>query len=114
MFWARKWKRGHWSFNGDTPSRYGAPAGDIAGLAARIPAGHRRFLRKLPWFFDSGRWLFVHAGMEVGPIAPQLEGLRERTTPVCTSSRGWIGGSPPISAVTPWTTRQMPLGIESW
>jgi hypothetical protein len=77
-FWAQKWRRGHWNRQGDTPSRYGAPYGDIAGLAARMPVDHRRFLTGLPWFFDTGRWLFVHAGLEAGPIAPQLDRLRER------------------------------------
>jgi ADP-ribosylglycohydrolase len=77
-FWAHKWKRGHWNFDGDTPSRYGAPHADIAGLAARMPPDHHQFLAGLPWFFDTGRWVFVHAGLEVGPIAPQLDRLRER------------------------------------
>lgn len=77
-FWARKWNRGHWNPNGDTPSRYGAPFGDVAGLAVQMPVDHRRLLAGLPWFFDTGRWLFVHAGLEAGPIAPQLERLHQR------------------------------------
>jgi hypothetical protein len=43
-----------------------------------MPAAHRRFLAGLPWFHDTGRWLFVHAGLEHGPIALQLDRLCER------------------------------------
>lgn len=77
-FWAQKWKRGHWNPNGDTPSCYGANYGDIKGLAECMPTVHRQFLTNLPWFHDTGRWLFVHAGLEVGPIEPQLDQLRKR------------------------------------
>ena len=77
-FWTNKWQRGHWNADGDTPSRYGAAAGDVAELAKRMPEAHRRFLAGLPWFVDTGRWLFVHAGLEPGAIAPQLEVLQTR------------------------------------
>jgi len=36
-FWGEKWQRGHWNPEGDTPSRYGAPCGNVAGLAERMP-----------------------------------------------------------------------------
>jgi len=77
-FWSEKWCRGHWNPGGDTPSCYGANYGDVVGLAEQIPTAHHQFLSDLPWYADTGRWLFVHAGMEVGPLAPQLEQLRTR------------------------------------
>jgi hypothetical protein len=76
--WAEKWRRGHWNLGGDTPSGYGADPGDVASLAARMPPAHREFLAALPWYFDTGRWLFVHAGLEAGPLAPQLGRLDGR------------------------------------
>jgi ADP-ribosylglycohydrolase len=77
-FWAGEWRRGYWNPLGDTPSSYGAMPGDIAGLARRIPPAHRRLLADLPWFHDTGRWLFVHAGLAAGQIGPQLAHLSER------------------------------------
>ncbi len=59
-----------------TASAYGARSG--AELAYAMPAAHRDFLQRRPWFVDDGTHLFVHAGLERGAIEPQLATLRDR------------------------------------
>jgi hypothetical protein len=43
-----------------------------------MPRAHQDFLQSRPWFHDDGTHVFVHAGLEAGPVGPQLEHLRQR------------------------------------
>ena len=92
-FWAGRWP-GHWNHPLGTPDVY--KAGSIPGLARTMPAAHRSFLRALPWTHDTGRYLFVHAGMRPGPLAPQVAELAHRRTgPGLYSDKGKDAGQPP-------------------
>lgn len=77
--WYRRWSRNYWSGDLGTPAAYGAHT--LAEFGARFPARHRAFLESLPWLHDTGRWLFVHAGMETGPLATQRDALAARRLP---------------------------------
>lgn len=74
-FWAARWPS-HWNPGMGTPDVYRARS--IPELARKMPAAHQDFLRALPWTHDTGRYLFVHAGMQPGPLAPQVAQLAER------------------------------------
>ncbi|PJB42137.1 MAG: hypothetical protein CO108_12190 [Deltaproteobacteria bacterium CG_4_9_14_3_um_filter_63_12] len=75
--WYRQWRTNYCNSAADCfAAAYGARSG--AELAANIPADHRRFLQELPWFAVLGDHLFVHAGMELGPLSPQLAELELR------------------------------------
>jgi len=78
--WYGRWARRYWNgTRAGTPHAYGASSG--AGLARRMPAAHRRFLDGLPWFAETWRYIFVHAGMVRGPLAPQLASLEAGILP---------------------------------
>lgn len=80
--WYGRWSRSYWGWRGgwgSTPEAYGAHS--AAELAHRMPAHHQAFLRGLPWFIDTGAYVFVHAGLELGPLGPQLEPLAEKRLP---------------------------------
>ncbi len=77
--WYRQWRKNYWNPALGTGDAYGA--NDAASLAARMPAHHQAFLASLPWCYDTGLWLFVHAGMEAGPLAPQVRALGARVLP---------------------------------
>ncbi len=79
--WFRRWSR-YWGWRGgrgSTPEAYGATS--AADLAERMPEAHQAFLRSLPWSIDTGEFLFVHAGMERGPLGPQHTALSRRVLP---------------------------------
>lgn len=61
---------------GSTARAYGARSG--SELSARMPAHHRTFLQGLPWYLDDDQHVFVHAGLERGPLDPQLRALDRR------------------------------------
>lgn len=77
--WWRRWSGSHWNHGQDTPAAYGADT--AAALGAHMPAAHRALLASLPWCHDSGRYLFVHAGMREGDLAPQVEALLAKVLP---------------------------------
>jgi ADP-ribosylglycohydrolase len=62
-----------------TPAAYGAA--DAAGLAARMPREHQRLLRSLPWVHTTGRYVFVHAGMEARSLGPQVASMAAKELP---------------------------------
>jgi hypothetical protein len=79
--WYQHW-RNYWGWRegwGSTPEAYGA--GSAADLVARMPAAHVDFLRSLPWYHDTGRYFFVHGGLEEGPIGPQRAALEAKELP---------------------------------
>jgi len=76
--WYGIWRH-YWNAGGRTPEQYGAS--DTPSFRAAFPADHRAFLESLPWFVDTGRYLFVHAGLKAGSIEPQLAELREKRLP---------------------------------
>ncbi len=77
--WYRRWAGRYWNSGLGTGTAYGAR--DASSLAARMPARHQAFLASLPWCYDTGTYLFVHAGMEAGPLGPQREALAARRLP---------------------------------
>jgi ADP-ribosylglycohydrolase len=77
--WYKRWASRYWNPGGATPAAYGASSG--AELRRRMPGRHQRFLEGLPWFARTERYLFVHAGMQEGPLAPQLQPLAAQILP---------------------------------
>ena len=77
--WYARWASRYWNPGLGTPQAYGAR--DAPSFARRFPETHRRFLAALPWYHDDGEHFCVHAGLEVGPIAPQRAALAARTLP---------------------------------
>lgn len=78
--WYAQWCDRYFSWTEGTPQGYGATT--LEELAERMPAEHLQFLRSLPWYFDTGRYFFVHAGLERGPLGPQRERLHRKELPV--------------------------------
>lgn len=79
ILWYELWCDRYFSWEQGTPMGYGAST--LEELAERMPAEHLRFLRSLPWYFDTGRYFFVHAGLKSGPIEPQRERLSRKELP---------------------------------
>jgi len=77
--WFRRWSSSYWNPGGSTAAAYGA--GNATALAEKMPAHHKAFLRSLPWYYDTGRYLFVHAGMLSGPLGPQRAALAHKLLP---------------------------------
>jgi predicted phosphodiesterase len=71
--WCQRWAQNYWNPGLGTPHAYGVRSGEE--LALKMPPSHRMFLQSLPWFHESGEYVFVHAGLHSGPVAPQLEEL---------------------------------------
>ncbi|MDG1483442.1 MAG: ADP-ribosylglycohydrolase family protein [Myxococcota bacterium] len=81
--WCAQWSRNYWSPGGSTVEAYGARS--AATLAEAMPPHHKAFLRSLPWLHDTGEYLFVHAGMESGPLGPQRRKLINQLLPATAS-----------------------------
>jgi ADP-ribosylglycohydrolase len=80
--WCRRWAGRYWGWRGgkgSTPEAYGAP--DAERVSRHMPQRHQDFLRSLPWSIDDGTHLFVHAGMQAGPLGPQHASLARRRLP---------------------------------
>jgi hypothetical protein len=80
--WYKRWKRRYWGYkgrSGSTAEAYGVDS--AAALRDAMPRAHQAFLRSLPWYFDTGEHLFVHAGMEAGPLGPQRIRLAHKQLP---------------------------------
>lgn len=56
-----------------TPSQYGATS--LCDFERRMTAEHRDFLAGLPWYRALNGYVFVHAGLEPGPVKSQLDYL---------------------------------------
>lgn len=78
--WYARWCERYFSWHWGTPKAYGAET--LEELAERMPEAHLTFLRGLPWFYDTGRYFFVHGGLHAGPIGPQRDALLRRELPV--------------------------------
>ena len=76
--WFKEWNH-YWNKDLSTPARYGAS--DLDGFARAMPLNHYRFLASLPWCYDDGHFLCVHAGALPGPLGPQRDQLLRRTLP---------------------------------
>jgi hypothetical protein len=86
--WFNNWRGTYWNHGLGTPELYAKVKGvpkpaSAAAFAELLPVGHphRAFLEGLPWFHDSGEFLFVHAGMERGLLEPQRQALSARQLP---------------------------------
>ena len=74
--WGSRWVEHYDSET--TFESYGAKAGDLADLGAKVPAAHREFLTKLPWCIEHPQLLFVHAGLDPNlPFNVQLRILHQ-------------------------------------
>jgi 3',5'-cyclic AMP phosphodiesterase CpdA len=74
--WCQNWASRYWNSGGETSRAYGAESAEA--LARKMPPAHRAFLQSLPWYLEADGYVFVHAGLRPGPVAPQLEELARR------------------------------------
>lgn len=75
--WSQRWVS-HYSPE-PTFESYGAAIGDLADLAAKVPAAHRDFLVNLPWCVEHPQLLFVHAGLDPNiPFGVQMRILQQK------------------------------------
>jgi serine/threonine protein phosphatase 1 len=89
-----------------TFSSYEAAEGDLADLAAKIPASHRQILTDLPWVVEHPQYLFVHAGLDPNtPFAVQLKILQQRdyslNRPSWLCSKEFVHADPPPDCPVP-------------
>lgn len=77
--WYTRWQKRYWNHKGGTPEQYGADS--LEAFEGAFPLSHYRFLADLPWYYDDGVHLCVHAGMHLGALAPQREQLRSKCLP---------------------------------
>lgn len=56
-------------------------AHDLKTFERSFPLAHYRFLASLPWCYDDGEHLCVHAGLHPGPLAPQRASLDAKVLP---------------------------------
>ncbi len=97
----------HWSqrwvdhYNSETTfESYGAAAGDLADLAAKVPAAHREFLVNMPWCVEHPQLLFVHAGLDPNmPFDLQLRILQQKdfslNRPQWLCEKSFVSQDPP-------------------
>ncbi len=78
--WWEQARRNYWNGAQGVGPAYGATS--AVDLARRMPRAHQDFLQELPWYQAAGEYVFVHAGLDAGPIAPQLEALARRELPM--------------------------------
>jgi ADP-ribosyl-[dinitrogen reductase] hydrolase len=77
--WYHRWCGLYQNAGLGTPTQYGANNPDEFRRA--FPEVHRAFLASLPWVHEAPGYVFVHAGMEQGPLQPQIEGLIRQELP---------------------------------
>ena len=77
--WYQRWRLRYWNPGLGTPEAYGAA--DLKTFARKFPPAHYRFLAAMPWYYDDGRYLCVHAGLHPGPIGPQRARLKQKELP---------------------------------
>lgn len=75
--WWERWNRRYTNgYEVRTPTQYGAKT--LAEFRQKFAPSHWRFLAELPWARRVGDYVFVHAGLEKGPVEPQLAELESR------------------------------------
>lgn len=80
-------ERWPWNYNGvSTLLSYEAEAREE--LAEKMPKEHQDFLVNLPWFFETERYFFVHAGLWNAPIDEQRFILEKR--PMNLKRPSWL------------------------
>ena len=77
--WYHRWSTRYWNHGGETPCAYGAH--DLKTFERSFPLAHYRFLASLPWCYDDGEHLCVHAGLHPGPLGPQRASLDAKVLP---------------------------------
>jgi ADP-ribosylglycohydrolase len=77
--WYDHWRRRYWNAGVGTPEAYGAH--DLGSFERSFPLAHYRFLASLPWYYEDGQYLCVHAGLHPGPIEPQRIELERKAMP---------------------------------
>ena len=77
--WYDRWRRRYWNAGLGTPKAYDAH--DLESFERSFPLAHYRFLASLPWYYDDGQYLCVHAGLHPGPIEPQRINLERKAMP---------------------------------
>ena len=75
--WGERWIK-HYNSE-STFESYGAEAGNLQDLNAKVPAEHRELLVNLPWCVEHPQLLFVHAGLDPNaPFGMQLRILHQK------------------------------------
>lgn len=96
--WGERWVR---YYNSETTfASYGAEAGNLSDLNAKISAEHRELLTNLPWCVEHPQLLFVHAGLDPNsPFALQLQILHQKdfslNRPPWLCERAFVDADPP-------------------
>ena len=77
--WYDRWRMRYWNPDLGTPEAYGAA--ELKSFERKFPPAHYQFLASMPWYYDDGRYLCVHAGLHPGPIGPQRASLEQKALP---------------------------------
>jgi len=77
--WYDRWRMRYWNPHLGTPEAYGAA--ELKSFEQKFPPAHYQFLASMPWCYDDGRYLCVHAGLHPGPIGPQRVRLEQKALP---------------------------------
>jgi len=77
--WYDRWRMRYWDPDLGTPEAY--VAAELKSFERKFPPAHYQFLASMPWYYDDGRYLCVHAGLHPGPIGPQRVRLAQKALP---------------------------------
>lgn len=77
--WFSRWRERYWDFDGSTAFAYDAY--NAQDLKQKMPKAHQDFLLNLPWVLELRDHVFVHSGMEIGSLEPQILRLKQRILP---------------------------------
>lgn len=96
--WGERWVK-HYNSE-STFASYGAEAGNLADLAAKVPVEHQELLSNLPWCVEHPQLLFVHAGLDPNaPFAMQLRILHQKdfslNRPQWLCEKSFVDADPP-------------------
>ncbi len=69
-----------WQGWGDTLAN-AVGARDAASFVRKLPPRVKSWLGERPWVHETDRYCFVHAGMQKGPLRPQIESLKAKERP---------------------------------
>lgn len=96
--WGDRWVK-HYNSE-STFESYGAEAGNLQDLNAKVPQEHRELLTNLPWCVEHPQLLFVHAGLDPNaPFAMQLRILQQKdlslNRPQWLCEKSFVEADPP-------------------